>query len=158
MAKRRPWQERFHEKVDRSGGPDACWPWIGARKKSGGRGHYGVVRIDGTLRTAHRVAWHLVNGEPPEGMLLRHRCDNPPCCNLAHLELGLHADNLRDAVERGRRIPGAVLLVEQVAEIRQLRAGGAKVTEIAARFGVNKSTVSRLARGLSRAPRKAAAA
>lgn len=27
--------QRFDERVDRSGGPDACWPWTGAREKGG---------------------------------------------------------------------------------------------------------------------------
>lgn len=39
-------------------------------------------------------------GDP--GPVLRHRCDNPPCINPAHLEPGTQADNVRDMAERGR--------------------------------------------------------
>ena len=53
----------------------------------------------------HRVVWEIHNAEPiPEGMVIRHTCDNPACCNPEHLVLGTQADNLRDCRERGRAV------------------------------------------------------
>ena len=50
----------------------------------------------------HRWVWEQVNGPIPEGMLVRHRCDNPPCFRYDHLLLGTVADNTADMLERGR--------------------------------------------------------
>lgn len=37
-----------------------------------------------------------------KGLVVRHTCDNPGCCNPDHLLLGTHADNVSDKYERGR--------------------------------------------------------
>lgn len=83
---------------DRSGGPDACWPWTGPRHRAG----YGRVWQDGAYRYAHRVAWEEANGPIPPGLDICHTCDNPPCGNPAHLFAGTARDNLRDASGKGR--------------------------------------------------------
>lgn len=102
----RPVATRFWSKVDASAGPDACWPWLGGRKAKG----YGTffIRRDPPGRhgkliqtTAHRMAYQLTNGAIDDGLVVRHTCDNPPCCNPAHLIPGTIADNSRDAMERG---------------------------------------------------------
>lgn len=93
--------ERFWPKVDQSGGPDACWPWVGARDPNG----YGRVYIDGNGRLAHRVAFLLAHGRWPANGAL-HACDNPPCCNPAHLFDGDQAANLADAASKGRCAAG----------------------------------------------------
>lgn len=88
----------FWAKVERRG-PDECWPWVGARKPRG----YGNVRIDGKYRLAHRVAWELATGTTiPSGCIVMHRCDNPPCCNPAHLLMGTMKDNTADMRRKGR--------------------------------------------------------
>jgi len=88
--------ERFWSKVDVRG-RDECWEW----QASGSKG-YGRLMMDGVTWGAHRLAFTLVKGRIPDGMCVLHSCDNPPCCNPAHLFIGTHADNMRDMAKKGR--------------------------------------------------------
>lgn len=77
-----------------------CWPWTG--RALGKNSKYGLLDSPAG-KTAHRLAWALANGRlPGEGMVIRHRCDNPPCCNPAHLVEGTQRQNVEDMIERGR--------------------------------------------------------
>lgn len=76
-----------------------CWEWSGPWWSNG----YGLVRRGRRNEGAHRVAWELTHGqEIPEGMLVLHSCDNPPCIYPGHLRIGTNQDNMNDAKERGR--------------------------------------------------------
>lgn len=146
---RPPREERFWSKVDRSGGPDACWPWIAGRFPSG----YGVFQDRGRSLRSHRVAWSLTNGPIPDGAVIRHHCDNPPCCNPAHLEPGSVQENAADRVARNRQpggelAPRAKLTRASVIEIR-LRYDGRRgiLTALAREYGVSRTTITRIVTG-----------
>lgn len=79
----------------RLSGLGPCEEWQGRRSRDG----YGFF---GVKTAAHRHAWEQAHGPIPPGMVVRHRCDNPPCVRVDHLEIGTPADNVRDSVERGR--------------------------------------------------------
>lgn len=150
----KPLERRLWSRVDRSGGPDACWPFLGS---PGNRGGYGQILVDGHNTPAPRAAWIVANGPIPDGLLVCHRCDNPPCCNPRHLFLGTHADNTADMVEKGRgkrppalrgvAHPGARLRDEQVKSIRLRLAEGVSQRQIARQYGVSQSQVSHIATG-----------
>lgn len=99
--------ERFWSRVDRSGGPDACHPWLGCQEGGG----YGSVRMGGRVWAAHRVAWILTHG-PIEGgprTCVCHNCpggDNRLCCNTRHHWLGTRRENSADMVAKGRAAIG----------------------------------------------------
>jgi hypothetical protein len=130
---------RFEAKVDRSGGTEVCHKWWGSTNENG----YGLVRIDGVSRRAHRVAYEITNGPIPEGMLVRHLCDNRLCCNPAHLAIGTIADNNRDRLRdggsyfRGNKHWASKLTEADVLYARQLRKNGVPYRDIAQRLGVS---------------------
>lgn len=99
-----PIEDRLWPKIDQSGGPDACHPFMGSRNKFG----YGRFFMPGRPRgndrvPAHVVVWELIMGpiEDPS-LVVRHTCDHPWCCNIRHLLLGTIGDNNRDRANRGR--------------------------------------------------------
>ena len=110
---------------------------------------------------AHRVAWELERGHIPAGAVLCHKCDVPRCVNVAHLFLGTQQDNVRDMLAKRRSSKGksfagrrgenhgmAKLTWQQADEIRAAHAaGGVTHRELAARFWVERSTVSYVIRG-----------
>lgn len=81
-----------------------CWEWTGPTIKAGKNdSRYGYPSFHGKHILAHRYAWEMENRtEVPEGMLVRHECDNSLCINPGHLVLGTQRDNAMDAVKRGR--------------------------------------------------------
>jgi hypothetical protein len=86
---------KFWEKVDKSGGPDACWPWRGRCNKDG----YGHVFIGGKSdKRAHRVACSLMGKHQPPDTVADHLCRERSCCNPAHIEFIPQGENAR----RGR--------------------------------------------------------
>ncbi len=95
-----PFAERFWLRVDRSGD---CWEWTGARQGRG-YGKVGVGKAKSAL--AHRVSYELSNGPIPDGMIVCHRCDNPPCVRPDHLFLGDDLANALDRESKGRNRMG----------------------------------------------------
>lgn len=122
------------------GAPDACWEWTGYRLPSG----YGQMALGGVAINAHRVAFEDAAGITPGGLYVCHSCDNPPCCNPAHLFLGTPTENRRDCAEkrrdsRGERHHAAKLTEREVREIRRLV--DISSSALARRFGVSRRLV-----------------
>lgn len=82
-----------------------CWEIQGFTHKTSGdprTGGYGAMCYRGKNWRAHRLAFFLANGHIDPKLDVLHGCDNPPCCNPAHLTQGTDADNIGDAMKRGR--------------------------------------------------------
>lgn len=141
--------------------PDGCLEWQGACNYKG----YGQISVGTGAQKrrvgTHRLAYEIAHGPIPEGMVVRHRCDNRPCCNPFHLEVGTHADNTRDMVERGRAVRGddcsfTKVREAQIADIRRRyirrfeKVGPTGVwrsnaRELAAEYGVSEDHLKVLA-------------
>lgn len=96
--------DRFWANVEKRH-PTQCWHWIGSLfwvQSIEVRYHYGRFNANGKRYRAHRVAYMLINGVIPEQHVVRHKCDNPKCCNPHHLETGTHLQNDMDRTKRGR--------------------------------------------------------
>src|SRR5688500_3288032 len=96
--------ERFWSHVDRSGGPEACWPWVGRLRNQAG---YGSFRTDGKTYVAHRWLLGHLRGEPlkwPDEIgCHRDVCGTfKGCCNPTHIYVGSHTQNADDAIRNGR--------------------------------------------------------
>lgn len=97
-------EARFWAKVDRSGGPEACWLWLAGVRNDDG---YGQFRLGGRMQQAHRIAYEQANGPIPDGLHVLHRCDVRRCVNPGHLFIGTNADNMADRNAKGRQSRGA---------------------------------------------------
>ena len=89
--------QRFWVKVDIQDAA-SCWEWQAARNHL----NYGLFHINGSVTTAGRAAWQILNGDIPDGYDVCHRCDNPPCVNILHLFLATEQENMQDMIAKGR--------------------------------------------------------
>lgn len=113
-----------------SGYSSDCWIWQLSKLAT----RYGQVRSGPEMVLAHRLYYEERRGPIPEGMTLDHLCRVRACVNPEHLEPVTHRENVR----RGK-VPK--LDLERVAEIRCATGSNA---EIARRFGISQSQVSRI--------------
>ena len=122
--------------------PSDCWEWQSTKNHRG----YGKFWLNGRTDLAHRVSYLFHKGSIPDGFLVRHTCDNPPCVNPDHLLVGTVKDNARDAIERGLYPRGegngrAKLTEGQVSEIRRCWEAGETQVSMARRFGVSRAAI-----------------
>lgn len=162
--------------ADRIRPVDGCWIWTGSKQSAG----YGNLRRAGESLLAHRVVYELLVGSIPSKHDLHHRCDSPACVNPAHLEPLTRSEHrwrhARDTCKRGHPFDDENTRWDhgkrQCRACDRLRAGGYEIRhykkltgqeaeeirratgslqEIADRFGVTKSSIWRVKRGLSHA-------
>ena len=117
---------RFWSHVDVRG-TDECWPW--KRARTNGYGRFSVGGRRGRLAIASRVAYEIENGPLALGVEVLHECDNPPCCNPAHLTAGTQSQNMAAMVQRGRSARQK-LTARDIRTIRRSRADGARVVDL----------------------------
>lgn len=125
-----------------------CWEFKGPKNLDG----YGRVRYKRRKTMAHRIAHEAWIGPIPDGLFIRHKCDNRPCINPDHLETGTNAQNVQDKMDRGRFIPrygsdatNVKLNEEQVRAIRaEYVPGGETHKQIAGRYGVCEATIQHI--------------
>lgn len=148
-----PWAPRLARKIDASLGPDACWPWTDGCNEKG----YGLLAVNRRPRRAHRLTYEIAKGVTVDRLtVVRHRCDNPPCCNPAHLVEGTPKANSTDMVIRhrsawGERSGAAKLTTKQIGEIRAVYTGEwGQQTRLAEQYGVAPQTIGKIVNGRRR--------
>jgi hypothetical protein len=138
VANRSP--EQFWPRVA-VGKPNECWEWLGPRHKRG----YGRLNWMGKANKAHRVAMSLTDGDWNSPLHVLHHCDNPPCCNPAHLWRGTNRENYDDMASKGRR---AILRGEEhgmakltADQVRYIRTSPKFGSELARELGVSDTLI-----------------
>lgn len=144
-------ERRFREKVSVRG-PKACWPWIAKARHYFGYGAINAGR--GNLFNSHVVAYALRHGHVPDGAYVLHSCDNPGCCNPAHLRLGTQADNTADMADRqrlrgrtGPTDPSKCAKKLNAALAQQIRDSTLGRKALALEYGVTAHTISNIKAG-----------
>jgi len=142
--------KRFWSRVDIKG-PKDCWLWKGKLNWCG----QAMSWWEGRDVLVHRIAMEIHLGRPlvsptrqlDRGEIIRHRCDNPPCCNYRHFLLGTQADNIRDRDNknrtcRGEHRPASELTENQVKEIRRkYKPYQYSVPKLAREYSMNLSVI-----------------
>ncbi|MGT2513846.1 HNH endonuclease [Sphingomonas panni] len=115
-----------------------CWEWSGFRDHQG----YGSLYWSGVYR-AHRFSYKVIYGIDPGSLLVRHKCDNPPCVNPDHLELGTAQQNSDDCVSRNRQARGERHTVSVLDEkaVLAIRASSLSPKQLSKLHGVNVNTI-----------------
>jgi len=117
-----------------------CVEWQGST--SNGYGQFKIGGKDGRGYYAHRIAYWLSTGEVPSPTLqVCHHCDNPPCCNPAHLYLDTSAGNIGKAAIQGHMTGGAKITAGDVIEIRKKGEAGMSTKELVALYPLADGTI-----------------
>lgn len=125
----------YHEE-DR-GYKTPCWIWD-RRYSKWGYGQKGRNRIS---TNAHIVYWERKNGPVPEGHDLHHLCEVRACVNPDHVTPLTRQEH--------QQLTANTLSAQEVREIRDLRRWGMFQQEIAKIYGVNRSNISMISRGIT---------
>jgi len=109
-----------------------CWNVVSHCLDSGGYGQYKGQRT-------HVFVYKKLIGEILKGQVVRHKCDNPKCCNPDHLEIGTQKDNADDRENRNRGNHYKKLTDEEVIEIAKSDLSESKIAAI---YGICRQTVN----------------
>lgn len=77
---------------------EGCWIWNAWTNKYG----YGRFHFDGTKQYVHRIAYKVLIGPIPDGLVLDHLCRVRNCCNPQHLEPVTNAENSQRGINYNR--------------------------------------------------------
>ena len=123
---------------------NGCWEWNGAKNRDGyGRTMKGPKNI-----STHRRMYELAVGPIPNKLQVLHKCDNPPCINPSHLELGDHNENMNQMQSRGRKAillgednPSSKLTKEDVVDIKLFLKNGILPKDIIKVYPIKQAIV-----------------
>lgn len=128
-----------------------CLLWAGPLNKGG----YAPIQFMGRKVLLHRLVAFLDGKLESLDSPLRvlHKCDTPSCCETTHLFVGSQTDNMQDMIRKGRKKwpSGAAhgmarLSFDKAQAIRDAHRSGERQVDIAKRYGIHQTHVSRIIR------------
>ena len=133
--------------------PPSCWNWQAACLVNGG---YGAFRLKGKTQRAHRIAYFLMKGELIAGLELLHSCNNPKCCNPAHLRQGTHTENMQQIHRDGRAAVRGANYQLGLSEVQLLDilTSTLSARSLARKYGVDHKTILRFKKELQVCPQE----
>lgn len=120
---------------------DGCWECISHYCDADG---YSRIKHCGLTSQMHKYIYELCFGFVEKDLVVRHKCDNRRCINPEHLEVGTKADNIHDAIDRGRfykysgKFIGSTINAEDVPIIRSSKLSASELSKV---YGVCKNTI-----------------
>jgi hypothetical protein len=134
-------QDVFEKRIEKTAG---CWIWTGAKNNYG----YGIFLLPGDKPVrAHRYSYEFFTGKKiPNGMIIMHSCDNPPCVNPAHLRVATKSENNADTANKRRHHYGLDHWNGRLSEddITNIRASTETKSALAKKYAVNYSHIWRI--------------
>lgn len=142
----RIWREKI--KVSRTGE----WKHLKIRRRAECRSGRGYLRItlgfEGATHSvqAHRLIWASIKGPIPHHLQVNHKDLNKANNRIDNLELVTQSENIQHSYDNGRTVPWSqatiwrdkpLLTDEQKSRMRERRASGRKLRDIAREFGVS---------------------
>jgi hypothetical protein len=143
--------DRFLAKLEPKGD---CLIYTGARLRNAkGEDTYGIFHVPGKGAVlAHRWAYEQFHEKPiPNGLLVRHLCNNPGCCSPTCITIGSHQDNSDDMVAakrstKGTKKPLKRFTDKEKTDIVQLSLSGQSTYQIAKRYQRTEPTIANVLR------------
>jgi len=119
--------------------------WVCTNKTVNHKYGYPSIYINGTGKTIMLSKYNYIKkyGNLPDGMEMRHKCDNKMCINPDHMEPGTHKQNMEDMALMGKAKRGTKnffnkLTIEQAKTIKFGR--GVSLEKLAIEFNIAPST------------------
>lgn len=135
---------RFFSKISTTPTSEGCLEWLASRDRAG----YGQFHINRKPFKPHRVAYFLAAGIDPAELCCCHHCDNPSCCNAAHIFLGTSTENTADRTKKGRSAnqKGEANRQSKLteAQVIVIRSDTRSLREIAIDYGVAQTLISKI--------------
>lgn len=152
--------QRFIDKLESDTlSKENCWIWRGVIQDKKNKGHqHGIFWFNGNNVQAHRIIFHNVIANVPEyipsGFILLHKCPTDSdgrCVNPWHLQLGTPKENTKDAkiadtlhmIGDNESNHMSKLSNEQIQEIIALKNTGISQRQVAKKYHINQSQISR---------------